>query len=108
MIKFTEEENYKQYVSIAIHGKTNTQDVLNYISKVYPTIDPAFCRMDKKEILFALEQNIRYGFSLNELCSTVKQIADATVSYVIVDMALKGQRRRRLCHRVYKGITEGC
>ncbi len=92
MIKFTSNEDNKQYISI-ISRKTPTDIILDKAIKLYPEIAKGFYKADKSEILLNLDNSIDYGFSLNELRETLNKIADdIIVSHFCVDIDEPTQR----------------
>lgn len=87
MIYFTENEDNKQFISIKINDGTNTDGILTYISKVYPSISKAVFDIDTDEIVInAPAEGEYYNFSLNDLRRTVSNIADAEITMFCVDI----------------------
>ena len=72
----------KEFVEIKITDKTDRQQVLNYISNVYPSINKYPIMLIKNKIFLALDYGFKFGFSLDELRSTVAQIANAKITIV--------------------------
>lgn len=58
MIKFTPNEDNKQFVSINIKDGTNAAKVFDYIPALYPVIKTNLYKMDDDEILLNLENNL--------------------------------------------------
>lgn len=94
MIKFDKNEDNKQFISIIITDGTEATKVFNYISARYPTIKENLHKMDNDEILLNLENDVHYGFSLNDLRLTVAEVAKANVYTFCVDMDEATQRYR--------------
>lgn len=94
MIKFTEQDNNKQFISIEI--KSNETDIIRdliYILKsTYPALQQSNIIFDDSEILIEIDNNINYGFSLNELKEYIKTVAAATVTHFCVDLTEPSQR----------------
>lgn len=79
MIKFTEKDNNKQFISIVVQGSTPNGIIIEHIMNTYSALQQANTISDNSEILIELNNNINYGFSLNELREYLKTITDADV-----------------------------
>lgn len=95
MIKFSNENNDEQYISIAVDNPedTNINDLVDRIKAKYPSIQALHIAFDESEILIPLTNDCNYGFSLNQLREYLKPIAAAaTVSHFCVDVDEPSQR----------------
>ncbi len=92
MIKFTEKDNNKQFISINTDENTNIDIIVQEIRKQYPSLKQLHIIFDEAEILIPLETGFPYGFSLNELREYIKPIAAATVTHFSVDTEEPTQR----------------
>ena len=90
MIKFTEAENNKQFISIS-NFNIPTEKLISILTKEKPNIIEGIYQIDEVEILLALE-NVTYGFSLNELRRIINNYTPAIVYCFCVDLNLKSQR----------------
>ncbi len=96
MKHFTKDEDNMQFISIKINDGTNTDDILTYISKVYPSINKAVFDIDTDEIVInAPAEGEYYNFSLNDLRCTVSNIADAEITMFCVDINSDTQTTER-------------
>lgn len=94
MLHFTEFEDNRQFISITIKDGTSTRKVLDFLEAFYPTIRTYLYTFDREEIALNLDNNIEYGFTLNQLRDVVNHIADAEVYTFAVDINKKDQRNR--------------
>ncbi len=92
MIKFTEQDNNKQFISIEIKDNTPTETISENLKNKYPALQQANIIFDDSEILIEIDNNINYGFSLNELREYIKTNAAATVTHFSVDTDEPTQR----------------
>ncbi len=92
MIKFTSKDDNKQFISILVKDNTLTENIYNYLSNLYKPLTFVFYKMDDEEIIFRLESDIKYGFSLCELRQAANKIAEAVVTHFCVDVTLANQR----------------
>ena len=86
MIKFSRNEDNKQFISISIEDGTDTKKIFDYIFGIYPIVCDYLHKMDDEEILISLENGVAYGFSLNALRSTIAEVAKANIYTFCVDM----------------------
>lgn len=91
MIKFNSTDDNKQYISITVKDGTSSDIVADHIINYYPSVGK-ICELDEDEILIPLENNIDYGFSLNELRATVAEIAKVDIYNFCVDIEMMSQR----------------
>lgn len=94
MIRFTNEYDNQQFISIAIDNpeEVNVDNLINKIKAEYPSIQALHIVFDESEILIPLTNDCNYSFSLNQLREYLKPIAAATVSHFCVDMDEPTQR----------------
>lgn len=92
MIKFTEQDNNKQFISIEIKDNTPTEAISENLKKTYEALQQANIICDTSEIIIEIDNNIDFGFSLNELREYIKTIAAATVTHFCVDTDEPTQR----------------
>lgn len=92
MIKFTEQDNNRQFISIEIKDNTPTETISENLKKTYEALQQANIVFDGSEILIEIDNSINYGFSLNELREHIKTIAAATVIHFSVDTDKPTQR----------------
>lgn len=97
MIKFTEKDNNKQFIAIEIKSneidKISDSAVIVYsLKKAYSALQQANIIFDDTEILIEIDNNINYGFSLNELKEYIKTITAATITHFSVDTEELAQR----------------
>lgn len=92
MIKFTEQDNNKQFISIAVKDNTPTETINENLKNKYAALQQANIIFDDSEILIKIDNNINYGFSLNELREYIKTVAAATVTHFSVDKDEPTQR----------------
>lgn len=92
MIKFTTEDNNKQFICIDVKDNTPTKAILESIKNNYSALHQVNIISDDTEILIEIDNNINYGFSLNELREYIKHIAAATVTHFSVDTDEPTQR----------------
>ncbi len=92
MIKFTEKDNNKQFISIELKDNTSTEMIIENLKKTYEALQQANIIFDDSEILIEINNNINYGFSLNELREYIKTNAAATVTHFSVDTDEPTQR----------------
>lgn len=92
MIKFTEKDNNKQFISIKVNDDTPTKTILNSLKNTYSALQQANIIFDESEILIEIDNNINYGFSLNELRAYIKTITTATITHFSVDTDEPTQR----------------
>ena len=90
MIKFTEAENNKQFISIS-NFDIPTEELISILTKEKPNIIDGIYRIDEGEILLTLD-NVTYGFSLNELRRIINNYTPAIVYCFCVDLNLESQR----------------
>lgn len=91
MIKFTDEEQNKQFIAIELKEKINSNAVYSYLKAYFPIIEKGFYKMDEDEIILNFE-GIEYNFSLNELKEEAATIAKVDAYVFAVDMKEKSQR----------------
>lgn len=84
-------DDNKQYISITIKDGASTNKVADHIIGKIPVIEK-ISKYDSDEILIQLENNIDYGFSLNELRKKIAEIAKADIYIFCVDINMKSQR----------------
>ncbi len=92
MIKFTEKDNNKQFISIELKDNTSTEIISENLKKTYESLQQANIIYDTSEIIIEIDNNINYGFSLNELREHIKTVAAATVTHFAVDIEEPTQR----------------
>lgn len=87
MIKFTEKDNGKQFIGIEVkEGKpTNTIIECLRLTKKFESLNQANIIFDESEILIEIDNNINYGFSLNELREFIELMATANITTFEVD-----------------------
>ena len=92
MIKFTEKDNNKQFISIESKDSALNKIIIKNLTNTYSALQQANIVLDDSEILIEIDNNINYGFSLNELREHLKNIAPATIKHFIVDTDEPNQR----------------
>lgn len=92
MIKFTEQDNNKQFISIEIKDNKSTKIISENLKKTYVALQQANIIYDTSEIIIEIDNNIDFGFSLNELREHIKTVAAATVTHFCVDTDEPTQR----------------
>lgn len=92
MIKFTEKDNNKQFVAIELKDNTAAEIISENLKKTYEALQQANIICDTSEIIIEIDNNIDFGFSLNELREYIKTIAAATVTHFCVDTDEPTQR----------------
>lgn len=92
MIKFTEQDNNKQFISIEVKDNTPTETITENLKNTYAALQQANIFFDNSEIIIEIDNNISYGFSLNELKQHIETIAAATVTHFSVDTDEPTQR----------------
>lgn len=91
MIKFTEQDN-KQFISIEVKDNTPTETINENLKNTYAALQQANIIFDNSEIIIEIDNNINYGFSLNELREYINTVAAATVTHFCVDTDEPTQR----------------
>lgn len=116
MIKFAKTDENKQYISILLASKTySAHDLYYFLVDVYPSVKTSLYKKDNDEILLAVNEQTsgHFGFSLNDLRSTVERwatdrnIEAPGVEMFTVDLSRQFQRRwhdRRYSKPVYQGV----
>lgn len=92
MIKFTEKDNNKQFISIELKDNTTTEIISKNLKKIYESLQQANIICDTSEIIIEIDNNMDFGFSLNELREYINTLVEATVSHFVVDMDEPTQR----------------
>lgn len=92
MIKFTEKDNNKQFISIKLKDNTSTEIISENLKKIYKALQQASIICDTSEIIIEIDNNIDFGFSLNELREHIKTVAAATITHFSVDTDKPTQR----------------
>ena len=85
MIKFTNEDNNRQFIEITIKDNTPTGTIIENIKNTYSALQQANIIFDNSEIIIEIFNNFNYGFSLNELREYIKTITTATITHFSVD-----------------------
>jgi len=92
MIKFTNKDNNKQFISIEVKDSKTTATICESLKEKFTALQHANIIFDDSEILIEIDNNINYGFSLNELREYMKTIAAANVTHFSVDTDEPTQR----------------
>lgn len=92
MIKFTEQDNDRQFISIKVNDDTPTKTIFENIKNTYSALQQANTIFDESEILIEIDNSVDYGFSLNELREYIKTITTATITHFSVDTDEPNQR----------------
>lgn len=92
MIKFTNKDDNKQFISITVSDNTPTKALCENIKEIYSSLQQANIIYDDSEIVIELDNSINYGFSLSDLREHIKTVAAATVSHFSVDINKPTQR----------------
>lgn len=92
MIKFTNEDNNRQFIEITIKDNTPTGTIIENIKNTYSALQQANIIFDNSEIIIEIFNNFNYGFSLNELREYIKIITTATITHFSVDTDEPNQR----------------
>ena len=94
MIKFSNADDNKQFVTIIPNDDTGTNKIITHIIDKHPTIAGNIYAYDAEEILLNLYNAAvsPYDFSLSELKNTVAEISAADVCPLVVDMETEEQR----------------
>ena len=92
MIKFTNKDDNKQFISIKTDKNINIDLIVDKIRKQFPSLKQLHIVFDEAEILIPIESGFAYGFSLNQLRDYIKPIAAVTISHFAVDIGLPAQR----------------
>lgn len=92
MIKFTNEDNNRQFIEITIKDNTPTGTIIENIKNTYSALQQANIIFDNSEIIIEIFNNFNYGFSLNELREYIKTITTATITHFSVDTDEPNQR----------------
>ena len=92
MIKFTNEDNNRQFIEITIKDNTPTGTIIENIKNTYSALQQANIIFDNSEIIIEIFNNFNYGFSLNELREYIKTITTATITLFSVDTDEPNQR----------------
>lgn len=92
MIKFTDKDNNKQFISIKVNDNMPTKALYENLKETYSALQQANIIFDASEIIIEIDNNIDFGFSLDELRKHIKNLADVTVTHFCVDLAEPLQR----------------
>lgn len=92
MIKFTEKDNNKQFISIVVKDGKATATINESLKEKFPALQQANIIFDDAEILIEIDNNIKYGFSLNQLREYIGTITAADVTTFCVDTDEPEQR----------------
>ena len=90
MIRFSVNDDNKQFISIKPLDSTTTSEIIKHLKKQLPTItDDDIFGFDEREILVNLYPAIstHYGFSGDKLREVVKAIANAEVRTMALTVA---------------------
>ncbi len=92
MIKFTENDNNKQFIAIELKDNTAAEIIIENLKNTYESLQQANIICDTSEIIIEIDNSINYGFSLNELREHIKTVAGVTVTHFCVDTDEPTQR----------------
>lgn len=92
MMKFTEKDNNKQFISIAVKDGKSTATINESLKEKYPALQHANIILDCSEILIEIDNAINFGFSLNQLREYIGTITAADVTTFSVDTDEPTQR----------------
>ena len=92
MIKFSNQDNNRQFIEITIKDNTPTGTIIENIKNTYSPLQQANTIFDESKILIEINNSVDYGFSLNELREYIKTIIAATVTHFSVDTDEPNQR----------------
>ena len=92
MIKFTNEDNNKQFISIEIKDGKTTATICERLKEKFSALQHANIISDDTEILIEIDNNINYMFSLNEFKKYIETITAANVTHFSVDTDKPAQR----------------
>lgn len=92
MIKFTDKDNNKQFIAIELKDNTAAKIIIENLKKTYESLQQANIIFDTSEIVIEIDNNINFGFSLNELREHIKTVAAVTVTHFCVDTDEPTQR----------------
>lgn len=91
MITFGQNEANKQFLSI--NPKTYPPYILfTKLKTIFPTLNAAHYKVGKREILFEIQEDICFDFSLKELRTAVNKITECLVYAFTVDFNEPNQR----------------
>lgn len=96
MIRFSEKDQDRQFISVHILDGTPAAVVLSELKGKYPTLENAeVILLDwgiDEEILIEIGENAGFGFSLCAFRNSVEELAQAEVKIFSVDLDAEGQR----------------
>ena len=93
MKKFTKGDENRQFIEINISDASRTIYILETLKDTYPVLNDVLFDITSHAILFEIIEKVRYGFSLNQLRTLIKNFTPiATVKCFTVDLDEPNQR----------------